>query len=691
MKRSRGNSTGSTIRNAIRIMKRGTLLRKLLSLTVAIGLIPLFIFGLVSIFSANRILKDQTAGFQKQLVEKRKEYIDHVMIDIESLAANLSGIEDVTAAMGQSVSSSTYDRLAMQARIGYILNGYTNLEGLVSIDLFSQSGIHYHVGETLNATNIRTDLLQKLFEESKSQNGYLFWSGIENSINLESQYPQVIMAVRSLNMQGSDANMANSILVISYDPAVFANLLEEKNTGDGYSIIIDEKNRILYHPNQAFIGKTLTEGIANQISSANGEFVSAIDAKEMMAIYSKTQKGDWAVISFVSIDSIMAQSNVVTTVFSILLGATLLSTLYFAFVVSKQIVFPIKMVIDTFTALKDGELEHAGRLDVRSHDEIGELANLFNSFVDAREDITVQKKLERQLNMQNDDLQEALAKLKETQTQLISREKLAGIGQLAAGVAHEINNPLAYVTGNVDILGKYIKRYDAILDAIGGMVHSSAQVPSHPDLIQALWQDNKIDQIRGDIDEILGDTNDGLVRIANIVNGLKMFSRLGKPEEKTPILLNDCVKTTLLVVNNELKYNCDVQFQQGDLAEITVNVGQINQVLLNLLINAAHAIKAKHGDEKGLITIRTWADGMGEYCSIADDGCGMSDEVKKHIFEPFFTTKPVGQGTGLGLSITYDIIVNKHGGIIDICSIEGEGTAFSIFLPFKQGESGVNQ
>lgn len=380
------------------------------------------------------------------------------------------------------------------------------------------------------------------------------------------------------------------------------------------------------------------------------------------------------------------KTNTVPIAFVVLMIISVLMIILFGLIVSKKIVLPIKMVINTFRDLQDGNIENKQRLIFKSKDEISELGNLFNSFIDAREDITLQKKLERKLNKQNRELHEAMEMLKDTQIQMVQQERLAAIGQLAAGVAHEINNPLGYVSGNADMLKIYLQRYEELLREMRRLMtdkQSEISKSACGVFLERIWQDNKIDMVIEDMPDLMNDITEGLKRIAAIVNGLRGFSRNNQMEGNNTYNLNEGIQTTLLVANNEIKYNCEVALELNRIPSIYVNGGQINQVLLNIIINAAHAIREKFVNVKGLITIKTYDENNMVLCSISDNGCGMSDEVKSRIFEPFYTTKPVGQGTGLGLGIAYDIICKQHDGSIDVKSSLGEGTCFTISLPIK--------
>lgn len=258
-------------------------------------------------------------------------------------------------------------------------------------------------------------------------------------------------------------------------------------------------------------------------------------------------------------------------------------------------------------------------------------------------------------------------KLSDTQAQLLQSEKMASVGQLAAGVAHEINNPIGFVMSNIHTLRDYVESLLQVIDAYD-------QLGRDTDEITGLKQKVDYAFLRDDIGKLLLESEDGVERVKHIVQDLKDFSHVDQAEWK-PADLNSGLESTLNIVHNELKYKAVVVRDLQPLPLIECLPQQLNQVFVNLLVNAAHAI-----DQQGTITVRTQAVADGVSVEISDTGHGIAPEHLGRIFDPFFTTKPVGHGTGLGLSIAYGI-VTKHGGRIEVTSAVGKGSTFRIVLP----------
>ncbi|HLO65227.1 MAG TPA: PAS domain S-box protein [Azonexus sp.] len=267
-------------------------------------------------------------------------------------------------------------------------------------------------------------------------------------------------------------------------------------------------------------------------------------------------------------------------------------------------------------------------------------------------------------------------KLEEAHNQLLQSEKMASIGQLAAGVAHELNNPIGFVHSNLGTLDGYIRD---LMDIIAGYDQLAQASDSQAfGAIKVLKEERDFDYIAGDIGQLLSESKDGLARVRKIVQDLKNFSHVSEQEWQWADL-HQGLDSTLNIVWNDLKYKCQVVKEYGELPQVYCMISQLNQVFMNLLVNAGHAIETQ-----GTITIHTSRVGSDQVCiEIRDTGKGIAPEHMKRIFEPFFTTKPVGKGTGLGLSLSYGI-VEKHHGRIEVESVVGQGSTFRITLPVNQ-------
>jgi len=270
-------------------------------------------------------------------------------------------------------------------------------------------------------------------------------------------------------------------------------------------------------------------------------------------------------------------------------------------------------------------------------------------------------------------------KLAMAEQQLLQSEKMASIGQLAAGVAHEINNPIGFINSNLNTLRDYVADLLRLIDAHERGPAEAAAVAREIDL----------GYLREDLGNMIEESLDGIARVRRIVQDLKDFSHVDHGEWLWADLHKN-LDSTLNIVNNEVKYIADVKRDLfAGLPPVYCNASQINQVFMNMLVNAAHAIRARVqlGDiARGLITVTTAVEGDDVRLTIADTGCGIAREHLARIFDPFFTTKPVGQGTGLGLSLSYSI-VRKHGGSITVDSEPGRGSAFHLRLPIKGGSA----
>ncbi|MCW8957053.1 MAG: ATP-binding protein [Gammaproteobacteria bacterium] len=350
---------------------------------------------------------------------------------------------------------------------------------------------------------------------------------------------------------------------------------------------------------------------------------------------------------------------------------------------------------DCQLVLFDESINSALIIAILSGDVIKGIIIIFNKnkkYNFSEEDLMVAGKFSKEISyfIERNDLlielnkekaeQEGLVKqIQRTQTQLLQSEKMASIGSLAAGVAHEINNPVGYISSNINSLKNYMSDLLSIID----LYEDKEKVMPAGDVDSIIKRKNEIelDYIKQDIMELVSESEEGVKRVKQIVQDLKDFSHVDEAEWQWASIHNG-INSTLNIVHNETKYTTEIIKQYGDIPDIECIISQLNQVFMNIIVNAAHAIEVK-----GIINIKTdMPDNDHVRIIFTDTGKGISEDNLKRIFDPFFTTKPIGKGTGLGLPLSFGII-KKHHGTIDVKSTLGTGSIFTIILPIQQPEA----
>ena len=367
------------------------------------------------------------------------------------------------------------------------------------------------------------------------------------------------------------------------------------------------------------------------------------------------------------IHSVKSFSQTIITIFSV----CLILGLWLSAGLCRRILKPIKMLIRTTGAFAEGDL--SDRMERTKYVEFNELVDSYNGMADSIQ--TLYSSMEHKVGERTQQLKEAIKELQDTQAMMVHSEKMKSLGELVAGIMHEINNPVNFIYGNLSHLKNYSEDLIAIIDKFAEFEADLSE--EHKAEYQKTIKDLDYDFIKSDMPDLIKSCHEGAERTKNIILNLKDFSRM-EEFAITNVDLPKEIDSTLNILNNKFKRNITVHKDyHEDVPKIEAYGGQLNQVFMNILDNAAFAVSGKeHGD----VWITISKDNKNAYVKIKDNGKGMNEETKQKIFNPFFTTKPVGQGTGLGLSISYKVIKNHHGNI-DVISKEGEGTTFVITLP----------
>ncbi len=610
----------------------------------------MLILGITSYNISRTVIQEEVSNYIITLMIEQTNYLDLLLESVESLIANISGVEDIKNVLDSQLLDDTYTKLATRAEIGYILNGYLNLKGLVAIDIFTLTGNHFHVGDTLDTRDIDNDLLDSIYDETLTSDRLVLWTGVEDNINLNSIYKKVIIAAKTFSVIDAESLQERpiGIILVSYSTKSLYEHFSQFDLGEGaYAIIIDTKNRLIYHPNKKLIGLSITPTFLENITGNQGSFVTTVDNKSMLVTYNRSTISDWLIISLVPVNTLTTHSDIIRNV---TIGILFISFIFIGLgssFISRFMIEPIKAITNLFQQIETGNFASLTRFKTQRTDEINDLLHWFNTFLDSLEE---KRQAEIALIQAKDESEIARkeAEVAQERAEVANRAKSIFLSSMS----HELRTPLNGVLGYVQILER-----DKTLNQS---------------------QKEKLAIIRQSGNHLLG-----------LINDVLDFSKI--EAERMELLENDIsfisflknIVAMLSVRANNKKLYLNLELDPDLPIAVRTDEKRLRQVLINVINNA---IKFT---EKGGVTflVRCYMEKI--RFQITDTGIGIPQDNLEDIFSPF---KQVGhgslstEGTGLGLAISHKLTQLLGSDDLHVSSKVGEGTTFWFDLSLSQVE-----
>lgn len=621
-----------------------TITQRLFIYVLLACVIPLGFFGRMSYVKSKSIIENEINKSSINLMEEKQRHLGVIMQEVEGLIANLSSIEEIKDVLANTKNEITdFERLATQAKIGYLLSSYTNLKGLISIDIYSLKGEHYHVGDTLDVQEINLQAMENLNNEALNSEKSVLWEGIEDNINLRSKNRKVIVISKVLKTidPNSFTEKQSGLLLINYDIEVLYNHFTSTYKDTEY-MILDRKNRIVYHPDMSKIGDQQSGELLKHMNGNSGSFITTVEGETKQVLWDKSNKNSWAILVLISEKSILAKVQDIrrNNISFLLLSFGLVFV--FGLLISRRIVMPIKKITHSFQEIQQGTMNFETRLEATSNDEIGELSKWFNEFIQGLE-------LKRKTELELVEAKEA------AEAANIAK------GQFLANMSHEIRTPMNGIVGYLELL--------SMMPMEREQASYLAEVKASTDALLLL------------INEILD--------YSKIEAGMMLF-------EHIPFNLHSLLEEAVSLFYPKAHgkgIELVSYIETGVPREVQGDPGRLRQVLMNIIGNAVKftdkgevAVKIrllKESQEKALLQFE-----------IKDTGIGISEENKRKLFQVFMqadaSTTRKYEGTGLGLAISKKLL--EHiGGNIEVVSDLDKGSIFIMTLELEKGESEKDQ
>jgi signal transduction histidine kinase len=672
---------------------KNSLLIQLVSSFLLLSLLIVSLVGFVAFYQAKISLKQSVFERLSATASLKEEELNRWVIDQGQTVLSLAKLPEIHTQAEAILTSNSPDSSSFlqEAFRSFI----THQTGLEEIFLLSRSG-RVVVSTHPKQIGLYKPLVQYSFVKPNSTEGFV--SNFYRSP--DTGKAQITLAIPLLNSDNKQQGILATNLNLDRIDQIIRQNTGLGKTGETYlvgNVGSSLSSRYVFisskHLNsQEFSNGINSVAIQQAMQGKNGRgLYKNYQGISVIGVYYALPGQDLALIAEQTQTEAFAPARQLAS--SIFLSGLVLSSIMALgmLMLGRRIVKPIKAIAQTAYLVSQGDLNQTA--PVLSNNEIGMLAKTFNQMIEqlkltyqqlADSNHTLEEKVEQrtqELRHKNQDLETTLKKLKKTQTQLVQQEKMASLGQLVAGVAHEINNPVNFIYGNVQPATEYARDLLNLIQLY--QKHYPQPNSEIIDDIEAI----DLAFIQEDFMQLLDSMKEGSERIKEIVLSLRNFSRLDESEQKQ-VDLHQGIESTLRILQNRLKAQSErpeiaVIKQYGQLPLLNCYPGQLNQVYMNLLSNAIDALEQDRTIINPHILIHTTLINNNIEIRIADNGSGIKSEVLERIFDPFFTTKPVGKGTGLGLSISYHIIVENHKGKLLCNSQLGKGTEFIIKLPIR--------
>ena len=610
-----------------------------------LSILPLLGLGFASFEISRSALQNEAERHLTQLLHERKRFIDLQTEQVEGLIANVSGVEAITTGLAAPYDpADDYTRLLMQARIGYILNGYVNLKGLVSIDIFARNGAHYHVGDTLDVGHIRRELLEDLRRQAAASTRPVHWAGIVDNVNASSQHARVITAAKALYSfrPGAAEPLPLGLLLVNYDAAALQEPFGVPGTGDSIRLaLVDGQGRLVSHSDARRIGTMLDARLREHLNSASGDFDWTADGGKLLIKYLRSEPSGWLLVGFIPLAAINAQAATIAKATALVVLLCLGLALAAAASYSRRVVRPLRRITQRFQQLQGGGVPAQEHLPVQGAADVAELTRWFNAFLDG-------------LRERERAEQQALA---ERRARLVAEAASEAKSLFLAKMSHELRTPLNAVLGYAQIL-KRDARLDERQKQGLSTIHSSGM-------------------------HLLALIND-ILDLAKIEAGKLELSATGVDLADFLHVIND----TLRVKAEEKGLAFVYEPAPGLPRAVCLDDRRLRQVLLNLLGNAVKFT------EQGEVRLRVLALPAAGAAStrlrfeIVDTGPGIAAHELDTAFQPFEQVgdgRSRADGTGLGLAISRQL-VRLMGSDIHVDSIVGQGSCFSFELELPRAQ-----